>query len=155
MKGIIKKITFLILCLFVIGWAVRVLVPYRQALKNENDMRIRQDSFETLVNRLYEFAETNNERFPTNLEELGTLTNHFGNLVNYINYVYKPSARFKSDETDSRKLVIGENPLSITNRNIYLMLTEGRFIIMIDPKKYGFLLRDSGFNNMQGVNGSH
>lgn len=146
MKAMMKKIAFCLVGLFVVGWIVRVLLPYGQSVQSKDDLRARRDSFTLLVSRLYEFAVTNGGNFPAELKELEPVTNHDGRMIDVGNYAFRPSAHSQSETIDGTKMVVGEKPSKLPNRNLYLLSVEGRYTFTLDPEKYGSLLKANGLD---------
>src|SRR5689334_19942406 len=99
-----KSASAFFILLFIVGWAVRALVPAYQAHQRRPDKERRNDSLKVVVDRLYEFAATNNSSFPKSLGELGALTNSFRQRIDFNDYLFRPSARVHSEKIDGTGL---------------------------------------------------
>ena len=138
-----KRMIAILALFFIIGWVARIYFPYQQAKRNRPDYIGRKQAIEILVNRLYQFANTNGGKFPGALDNLGEVTNGAGKNIDLSNYLFRSEARSTADEIDGRKIVVGENPLVLTNRNLYFLSVEGRYTITQSKSNSLVLLREN------------
>jgi hypothetical protein len=129
-----KKAIVAIGTVFLLGWLIRVGVPYMNSFRVQEDIAIRQASLRTIVERAYRGAATNAGRFPDTLEEMRPFALQKG--VTLSNFVYNPSANPEARTLNRDRIVVGENPAVVGKRDIYFVCIEGKYVLRVSREEY-------------------
>jgi hypothetical protein len=134
----VKRAAAILVCLFVIGWIVRVVVPYSQSRTTRTEVADRRARITLLLSNVYNFASTHDGEFPNDLTQLQSANaqssqtgdNQILAKVDLSQYIYKRPAPHERDRIRSDVVVIAENEIAIPGKSAYFVGLQGNWVVL-------------------------